>query len=81
MLIAVLFFGGVTMASEVKVPRLLKLKEVEAITGIARWRMYDLIQQGKGPKHMRIGKTIRISEIALVEWIDEREHQSSSGEE
>jgi len=60
------------MAGEVRVPRLLTLKEVEQATGIKRWRTYALIQQGKGPRHLRIGKTIRVPEDALVQWIEEQ---------
>jgi excisionase family DNA binding protein len=58
------------------VPRLLRIREAAERTGIQRWRLYELIARGEGPPHMRVGKTIRISEVALIEWI-EREHNSS----
>ena len=69
--------------SEVKVPRLLTLKQVEELTGIKRWRVYELIKQGRGLKHIRIGKTIRISETALAEFItkEEQSNRSSTEEE
>jgi predicted DNA-binding transcriptional regulator AlpA len=60
------------MASDVKVPRLLSIKEVEEQTGIRRWRLYELRKQGKGPPMLRIGKTFRVPEDALVQWIDEQ---------
>lgn len=66
------------MAGEVRVPRLLTLKEVEQVTGIKRWRTYELIQQGKGPRHLRIGKTIRVPEDALVQWIEEQSNRNST---
>jgi excisionase family DNA binding protein len=58
--------------SGTSVPRLLRIKEVEQLTGIEAWRLYEVIAAGKGPPHMRIGKTIRISETALAEWIAEQ---------
>ncbi|HXM38302.1 MAG TPA: helix-turn-helix domain-containing protein [Gemmatimonadales bacterium] len=60
------------MASEVRVPRLLTIKEVEEKTGIARWRLYELLKQGKGPPVLRIGKTFRVPADALVQWIEEQ---------
>lgn len=60
------------------IPRLLRIKEVAKLTGIEQWRLYEMIEQGKGPPHMRIGRTIRISEVALIQWIEEGH---DSGEE
>lgn len=54
------------------VPRLLRVREVARLTGIERWRLYEMIARGQGPPHMRIGRTIRVSEAALVEWIERR---------
>jgi len=65
----------------VKVPRLLRLKEVEEITGLPRWRMYELVHRGEGPPHLRIGKTIRVPEDALVKWIEERTIKQTGGEQ
>jgi excisionase family DNA binding protein len=61
-----------------KVPRLLRIKEVAEKTGLARWRLYELIGRGEGPPHMRVGKTIRVSEAALVRWIEEQ-HGARAG--
>ena len=69
------------MSDVLRVPRLLRLKEVEELTGIERWRLYDLIQRGEGPAHMRIGKTIRVSDVALARWIAKREAQTHKDEE
>jgi prophage regulatory protein len=58
--------------TDVKVPRLLRVAEVTERTGIERWRIYELVQQGKLP-HLRTGKVIRISEEALVRWIEQQQ--------
>jgi excisionase family DNA binding protein len=58
--------------AETKVPKLLTLRDVAAQTGLPRWRLYQMIAAGEAPPHLRIGKTIRISEFALVQWIEEQ---------
>lgn len=67
------------MASETGVPRLLSIKQVAEVTGLQRWRLYELLARGEGPRSMRIGKTFRISEAALVAWIEERHHTAPQG--
>ena len=58
--------------TEVRVPRLLRIKDVAEITGLQPWRFYELIAQKKGPPHLRVGKVIRVPEDALIRWIDEQ---------
>lgn len=53
-------------------PRLLTTKELSAATGIPRWRLFELVRAGRGPRHMRIGKTLRFPEDGVTEWIRER---------
>jgi excisionase family DNA binding protein len=60
------------MTAEVRVPRLLRVREVEKLTGIERWRLYEMFKRGEGPPHMKIGATIRVPEDALVKWIEEQ---------
>lgn len=60
-----------------RIPKLLTLREVEEMIGVPRWRLYQLLAEGKGPPHMKIGNTIRISEVALAEWI-EQQHAATS---
>ncbi len=60
------------------IPKLLRVKEASERTGLAAWRFYDLIARGKGPPHMRVGKTIRIAETALVEWIEGQHRKPTS---
>lgn len=62
------------------VPRLLRVREAAEVTGIEKWRLYALLKRGEGPAHMRVGRTIRISETALVEWI-ERQHAAPTNED
>ncbi len=64
---------------ETQVPKLLSVKQAAERTGIQRWRLYALLKADKGPRNMRIGRTIRISEAALVEWI-ETQHQTNKEE-
>jgi predicted DNA-binding transcriptional regulator AlpA len=64
------------MSSETKVPKMLRVRELEAATGIERWRWYELFRTGGGPAHIRIGKVIRVSEGALATWIAEQEQQT-----
>lgn len=59
-------------------PRLLRIKDVAQIMGIAPWRLYDLVRQGELP-HIRIGKTIRISEAAIQGWIEKHETSTTKG--
>ena len=66
--------------SGVVVPRLLRVREAAALTGIEDWRFYELLKQGKGPRSMRLGRIIRISEFALVQWI-EAEHSATTNTE
>ena len=63
-----------------QIPKLLYVRQAAELTGIQRWRFYQLIKSGEGPRHMRVGKTIRISEHALAEWIDEQHHVATENE-
>jgi len=66
------------MGSDVKVPRLLRIKEVAKLTGLETWRLDDMLKRpGEGPPSLRIGKTIRVPEDALVRWIEERSQRKA----
>ena len=58
-----------------RVPRLLTIKEVAEATGLQRWRLYELISKGDGPPVLRIGRTLRFSENALIKWIEAGTHK------
>jgi excisionase family DNA binding protein len=53
-----------------QVPKLLKVEQAAPLMGIAPWRLYELLKRNEGPPSMRIGRSIRISEAALAEWIE-----------
>lgn len=48
---------------------MLTARELAAATGLPRWRIHELVAQGKGPKHMRVGRTLRFSEPDVLAWI------------
>ena len=60
------------MSSELKVPRLLTAKELADTLNVPLWRIYELVNDGKAPPSMRIGKTIRFPENGVVRWIHEQ---------
>lgn len=63
------------MNESVKVPRLLRVREVAALSGLQRFRVYQLIREGQLP-HLRVGRTYRIPEDALARWIGEQAEAS-----
>lgn len=54
-----------------RVPRLLRVPDVVRMLGIPAWRIYELVAERKIP-HMRVGRTLRFSEVALAAWIEEQ---------
>ena len=58
------FDMGVTVSNELKVPRLLTVKELSDKTGLPQWRIYELINSAKAPPCMRVGKTFRFRAAA-----------------
>lgn len=63
------------------VPKLLRVREAAELTGLERWRFYELLRRGKGPRYLKIGRTFRIPEHSLIKWIDERARTEHSEEE
>jgi len=55
--------------NDIKVPRLLRAKELAAALNVPLWRIYELVDEGKAPPSMRIGKTLRFPEDSVVDWI------------
>lgn len=66
---------------ETQIPKLLSVKQAAERTGLATWRFYEIIKADKGPRCMRVGRTIRISEHALAQWIEEQHAAPTSTEE
>lgn len=50
-------------------PRLLNAAEVEAATGIPKWRLYELVRTEAIP-HVHLGRAVRFSPQALSDWLD-----------
>jgi excisionase family DNA binding protein len=62
--------------TETEVPRLLTTKQLSEKTGIAYWRMLELVAKGKAPPHMRVGQTLRFPEDSVLRWIREQTNQA-----
>ena len=58
-----------TVNNDIRVPRLLRAKELAAALNVPLWRIYEFVDEGKAPPSMRIGKTLRFPEDSIVEWI------------
>lgn len=56
---------------------LLRIPEVMSMLGLGRTKIYELIATGQLPV-VRIGRAVRISPIALEQWIKEQQQQDSS---
>ena len=69
------------MTTEVRVPKLLHVRDLVKATGIEAWRWYEMFACGEGPAHIRTGKVIRVTETALLEWLEQREQQTDREEE
>ena len=53
--------------------RLLRRRQVEEITGIARSSIYRLMQQGDFPQSVRVGPAaVRWRESAITDWLESR---------
>jgi excisionase family DNA binding protein len=63
--------------TEVKVPRLLTIKQVAEKTGLQRFRVYQLVHEKRLPV-IRIGSTFRVAEDVLAKWIA-KESQAGGG--
>jgi excisionase family DNA binding protein len=53
-------------------PLLLRPIEVAQLLGIGRSRAYELIAAGDIPGVMRVGRSVRVSLVALRAWINEQ---------
>lgn len=53
----------------------LTVPEVSQILGIHRVQCYKLVKEKKIPS-IRLGKSIRIREAALLQWMNNQEHES-----
>jgi excisionase family DNA binding protein len=77
---ALLRQGEEMMSSDVRVPKLLTTRQLAEATGIPRWRIHELCAQGKGPPFLRVGRTLRFAEDAVVQWIQDQSNTSHKEE-
>ncbi|MEO8973770.1 MAG: helix-turn-helix domain-containing protein [Ktedonobacteraceae bacterium] len=56
---------------------LLRIPEVMRTLGLGRTKIYELIATDELPV-VRVGRAVRISPIALEQWIKERQQQDSA---
>ena len=61
-----------TGATETRIePLLLKPGEVATLLGISRSRAYEMLARGDLPGVIRLGRSVRVSRKALVDWVDQ----------
>lgn len=58
--------------------RLLKEDEAADCLGVVQKTLQAWRAQGKGPKFLKIGRSIRYSEDSLIEFMSTSEHRSTS---
>jgi len=63
----------------VKVPRLLTVPQLMQVTGLSKWRVYQLVAEGQLP-HLRIKRTLRFPENLVAKWIDEQAQTNAGGD-
>ncbi|WP_125076901.1 AlpA family transcriptional regulator [Pseudoxanthomonas sp. SGT-18] len=62
-------------------PRLIRLKEVQRLTGLARSTIYAKMADGTFPKQRKVSPTIAVwSEAEVLAWIANVLQQSNDGE-
>ena len=59
---------------EGRLPRLLTTKQLAKATGLPVWRVHELALGKSGPPFLRVGRTRRYPEDAVVRWIQEKSH-------
>jgi len=48
--------------------RSLNMEELSKLSGLRTWRLRELVKQGKGPPHFRVGTTYRFPVSAVRKW-------------
>ena len=58
-----------TVSNDVGELRTLTMEELEAETGIQSWRIRELIKDGNGPPHFRLGRRYRFPLSGVKQWL------------
>lgn len=61
--------SGVSSLDELKT---LTVEELSDATGIAAWRIRELLKAGKGPPSFRVGRTYRFPIGGVRRWLEEQ---------
>jgi excisionase family DNA binding protein len=48
--------------------RSLTMEELSKVTTLPTWRLREMVKQGKGPPHFRVGTTYRFPVTAVRKW-------------
>jgi excisionase family DNA binding protein len=70
--------NGVDRLRPAELPMLLTAAQVEAALQLGRTRTYELLRSGEIPVR-RVGRLIRVSRLALEEWVAQSEQASRQG--
>ena len=57
--------------------RTLTVKQLAEATGIQVWRLHQLVAEGKGPPHFRVGRVIRFQASKVREWMEQQTFTSA----
>ena len=63
--------SAVATAPETLGPPLLSLEEVSEWTGTAKSTLYSMMSQRRGPRSLKIGRTLRFRPTDIQDWINE----------
>jgi predicted DNA-binding transcriptional regulator AlpA len=48
--------------------RSITMEELSDVTGLPTWRLREIVKQGKGPSHFRVGSTYRFPVSGVRKW-------------
>lgn len=68
------------MSNTTTIPKLLTTNQLAEMTGLSPWTVWELVKNGEGPPHVRIGRGFRFPENGVGPWLDKRlKEQSKKG--
>jgi excisionase family DNA binding protein len=62
-------------SNEIQQQLLLTIPQVASRLGISRSMVYSLLAKGKGPQTIHLGRSVRVSDLALRKWIEDQERE------
>ena len=57
--------------------RLIRLPEVERVTGFKKSTLYGWVKEGAFPRPIQIGRMSAWAESAVLQWVQDRIHQTA----